>query len=169
MSDVSLYEKFTAYDWESLSKRGGEIAPFFCFGVGGLAVFLGSNIWIALWTIFSGLVIGQWETPSVFVCVPQATELQARMNEDFRMKDYLPRALAYFLLSYFCYHQPTAKEGATICVLAGLYLDAVAVLNVFANINKNQDAADGIDTQTLGGAPTESSALNKGPFGTFQA
>ena len=162
---ISYYEMFTAYDWEGLCTKAGQVAPFVCFGVGGLALFLRSNLWIALWTIFAGVIVGQWETPALFAFVPHAETVQANLNEGLRIKDYMPRALAYFLLSYFCYHHPSPKEGITICALAGLYLDGCAILNIFANINRSQDAADGIDTQA---DSQEGSSLNKsGAFGTF--
>jgi hypothetical protein len=161
---VSAFESFTAYDWEGISKKAGAFAPFVCVGLGLLTLFGTSGaFFVAMWTIVAGAAIGIVEQPQLYVMMPREEEIKNTLNETLRMKDYLPRAVAYFLLSYFMWAGP--HKSYTYCVFAGIYLDINAILYVFAHINKRSDIADGIDTQS-----TDNETLSpSSAFGTFAA
>ena len=160
---VSTFEAFTAYDWEGMSQKAGFFAPFVCVGLGVLTMFQGGAFWVAIWTILAGAAIGIVEVPQFYAMLPREEEIKNTLNETLRMKEYIPRAIAYFLLSYFMWAGP--HKSYTYCAFAGIYLDVNAVLYVFAHINKRSDIADGIDTQS-----EDSKALSpSSAFGTFAA
>ena len=161
---VSVFESFTAYDWEGISKKTGALAPFVCVGLGLLTLFGASGaFFVAMWTILSGAAIGIVEQPQLYVMMPREEEIRNILNETFRMNEYLPRSVAYLLLSYFMWAGP--HNTYTYCVFAGIYLDINAVLYVFAHINRRSDIADGIDTQSTGKEELSPSSA----FGTFAA
>lgn len=160
---VSAYEQFTAQDWEGFSKKVGFFAPFVCAGLGLLTMFTGGAFFVAVWTILVGFIIGFVEAPQFYVFVPREDEIKVTINETLRLKEYIPRAIAYFLLSYFMWAGP--NNSYTYCVFAGIYLDVNGVLYIFANVNQRSDIADGIDTQNV-----ENEALSpSSAFGTFAA
>jgi len=167
MGALSLFEMFTGYNWESMSKHVGQLTPLVCIGSAFASSFFPQtyNITISLWCMCVGLLLCIWELPIVLWFVPKIDEIKYVFLEKFQMKKHLFRAALYVVLSW------TLWQVATFCVTAAFALDISATLYVFAYINARSDAADGIRSTDTGEGDADEEAgqamLSSSRFGTF--
>jgi len=167
MGALSLFEMFTGYNWESMSKQVGQLTPLICIGSAFTASFFPEtyNFTVSLWCSCIGALLCVWELPVALWFVPKIDEIKYVFLEKFQMKKHLIRALVYVLLSWTLWHVPT------FCIMGAFSLDVSAILYVFAYINARSDAADGIrptDTGEGGGDEEAGQAmLSSSRFGTF--
>jgi hypothetical protein len=161
---IALYEEFTGYDWETISKHFGQFMPIVCVAVSFLAYMFGHSLTVAFYTMFVGLVIALWEFPILCKLVPQSGEMRDIALNSGYVKYHLVRSALYFILSY------TMFADSTICVIAGSLMCISATLYIFAYINRSSDAADGIsdtDTGEERGDDQDKEDLISSRFGTF--
>jgi hypothetical protein len=166
MNSLTLFEHFTAQDWEKMSKSIGQLVPIVCFSTAFLSkMFSTYNLKWAIFTVVVGAFTALWELPLLFTvlpCIPNTDNLKERLLEKCRLKFHLARAALYALLSWPLW------TSDTFCELGGLFLDISALLYVFAYINKRSDAADGIrETDTGEDEEAGSTLLQASRFGTF--
>jgi hypothetical protein len=160
---VSYYEQFTGYDWETISARCGSISPLVVGSAGILSIWLKMNILVSVYMVFAALVLAIWEFPIIYSCVPQFEALQTLLLEKMYLKMHLPRTFVYAALSIICF------SGGWLCILSAMYMDTVALLYLFAFINRRSDVMDGT-AANMEAANKEAGGGLLGPnsqFGTF--
>lgn len=153
---ASYYELFTGENWAGASENGGKLACGACLVVGISSLVFGYNVGIGIWTLFVGLLIAVWEVPLVYVLIPRCEDLRVSIVERAGLRLPLPRAVLYVALSILCYSK------ATLCIIAGLFLDISALLYIFAFVNRMDDQSSGLTTDD---DASEAPLSNK--FGTF--
>jgi hypothetical protein len=168
MGALSMFEMFTGYNWEQMSKQVGSITPLICVGSAFAASFFPEtyNFTVSLWCACIGALLCIWEFPIAVAFVPRIDEIKYVFLEKFQMKKHLFRALLYVVLSWTLWQVPT------FCVMGALTLDISALLYVFAYINARADAADGIRSSDTGeeeaaDAEAGQAMLSSSRFGTF--
>jgi len=166
---LSLYERFTGYDWEGFASNTGTFLVLMCLSAGILEFFVGGNVLISISLLLAGLVTAIWEMPQLFILVPQCIALTEMAMTTLKMSIPVTRAVVYLVLAILFLHGATASS-----VVVGFTFLVSSALNIFAQINFMSDLEDGTANIGVGtgagadllGGRGGGSAATPG-FGTF--
>ena len=144
---------------------GGKLATAFCWFFGTVSLLTGHSPLVSLWTICVGCLLGFWELPGLYYCIPQSDEYAEILSKRLSLDNKLIRSVMYFFMGLLC------LPGQSPCIAAGLALFLSALLYGFAKINEHSDSQDGtihigsrFDTSTVN---EKSSLTSSSGFGTF--
>jgi hypothetical protein len=140
---LSLYERFTGFDWEGSAQRAGVCLVLACFAGAALGMLVG-GVAASSSLLLAGLLTALWELPQLYSLVPQCAAATEFASSTLKMNLPWARAVVYFVAAALFLHGTTST-----CIVVGLAFLVCCGLNVCAQINVMSDLHDG--TANVGG------------------
>ena len=142
-------------NWETYSETLSKSMPSLLVIIAIVSMVLQYSARIGIYTLFIGLVVAIWESPTVYMCVPQMETLNRFLQNRLYFKKPFIRAIVYILLSIVTF------VDKTFCILAGILMLLNAIFLFFTAFISKSDVIDMMaDEETV-------TALASNKFGTF--
>ena len=142
-------------NWETYSETLSKSMPSLLVIIAIVSMVLQYSARIGIYTLFIGLVVAIWESPTVYMCVPQMETLNRFLQDRLYFKKPFIRAIVYILLSIVTF------VDKTFCILAGILMLLNAIFLFFTAFISKSDVIDMMaDEETV-------TALASNKFGTF--
>ena len=149
------YEKCKSINWEAYSETLSKSMPSLLVTIAIVSMVLQYSARIGLYTLFIGFIVAIWESPNVYMCIPQMEVLKACLHDRLYFKQPFVRAIVYILLSIITF------IDKTFCILAGILMLMNAIFLIFTAFISKSDIIDMMaDEETV-------TALASNKFGTF--